>query len=1000
MKRSHLEECPFCNGHNCFSIDRAKGVYKCFQCEKGGDVFTFLESYHNIGTAEALRRAAAFAGVTLSEAKCRDIKFSVKERIFLEATEYYHAQARIVDTPLSSKECPGSNGNGGRQYLITQRGHREDVLKLMKAGWTDGGLTDHLRGKGFTDDELKASGLAKERKNNGMAYLSDYFIKGLAVFPHMDGGKVLHFTIKDPAKKFLYQLPNEYRAKEWRFYNQSVLYRFNEIIVVEGENDLLSVMDAGVIHGIGMIGQPSDDQIKSLKTACVGKHLYLWMDNDEDTERPLAKGKGYIRRICTALQEAKYNVRVIVYPEEFKDPDEYLRGRPGDIDRKKEIKRLQHEALDYITWEIREISRLEGLDKRLEALKDRKIFAALGDMVEAEKLVFIEKLEALGLTRKAIDEQIEISQELRSELEVYFLSLQNKREADPNRVASIIYKHIGKQGQFFRDRDGRVYLFYKHLIYEIGNNRPFNALMKRTTLLLPTKEPGRSVWESLASEAYNFGRHIDLASWISTDRSTDTIYVNLNSPNNVILKISKAGIEEIPNGLNPDGVLLKSSRKILPVNFLPDCEIRDGMAALRELIFENLACEMEQKYLVLCWFMTAFLLDFAPYMALMKFSGPTSSGKTTAAKLLSLLIYGNEHLGDSSTAAMYAVSSQNPLLIVDNLESEDMTKSGQKFFLLSATKGGKEKRTAGTETDTTEEMPKALVLITGIEPFTKSEMSNRTYDVEYSNKFKGEDFIEDEVIRQIIKRRDLIMSAIIKFIQKEILPNLHKRRDFITILKKDHRGHAKNRTDEFLSIMMLILEKLVRHIPFYGENDPYYGMEEEVGWGDAEIRKAWIEYQDAKAKETETMSSNIIKLLDGLIREYLMKMKDLGNDALEYDRDHEDQVYKYVHPEYTLELMKTKPEIKKDEREEEYVSTIIEFVATPKEIVYAFDRFCKNNGLRNPYSNASIFGERLKNDRHLLEKTGWELVSRKNVEPYWKIIKGVRFWKFRKTIVR
>jgi DNA primase len=75
-------------------------------------------------------------------------------------------------------------------------------------------------------------------------------------------------------------------------------------------------------------------------------------------------------------------------------------------------------------------------------------------------------------------------------------------------------------------------------------------------------------------------------------------------------------------------------------------------------------------------------------------------------------------------------------------------------------------------------------------------------------------------------------------------------------------------------------------------------------------------------------------------------------------------------------------------------------VATPKEIVYAFDRFCKNNGLRNPYSNASIFGERLKNDRHLLEKTGWELVSRKNVEPYWKIINGVRFWKFRKTIVR
>ena len=37
---------------------------------------------------------------------------------------------------------------------------------------------------------------------------------------------------------------------------------------------------------------------------------------------------------------------------------------------------------------------------------------------------------------------------------------------------------------------------------------------------------------------------------------------------------------------------------------------------------------------------------------------------------------------------------------------------------------------------------------------------------------------------------------------------------------------------------------------------------------------------------------------------------------------------------------------------------------------------------------------------HLLEKTGWELVSRPSVEPYWKVVKGQRFWKFRKTIVQ
>ena len=60
---------------------------------------------------------------------------------------------------------------------------------------------------------------------------------------------------------------------------------------------------------------------------------------------------------------------------------------------------------------------------------------------------------------------------------------------------------------------------------------------------------------------------------------------------------------------------------------MPDVSIREGMTALKEHIFDNLPCELEQRYLVLCWFITAFLLDYAPYMALMKFSGPTSSGK-------------------------------------------------------------------------------------------------------------------------------------------------------------------------------------------------------------------------------------------------------------------------------------------------------------------------------------------------------------------------------------
>jgi len=919
-----------------FSITDGSDRYHCFGCGANGDIFEIVQTLDHLDAIESLKKVAKAYGIELKPAKnskdSSKVNFTVKELIFLEAAKHYHENI---------------SNNGGRTYYIDQRGHKENVLAAMQAGWSEGDLVGYLRSKGYTDAQIKASGLAKERDIDGKTQLLDFFRKGLAVFPHSDKDKVLHFTMKDPEKKLAYQLPNESRLKEWRFYNQGALGKFNEVIVVEGENDLLSVLDADVQHVIGLIGQPADYQIKSLKTYCATKHLYLWLDND-------GGGKGFIRKICAELNRSN-NIRIVVYPDEFKDPDEYLREFEGD--RRKEIRRLQ---------------------------------------AEAEKLVYIEKLVALGFNAEAVEEQIEVNQDLRRELSIYFERVP-KKDADPNVVASIIYKHLGHSGRFFRDKMSDVYLLYQHFIYQIGNNRPFNALMKKSSGLLPTKEAGRSVWESLASEAYNAGRQIDLASWIHTDRNTDTVYINLNSPNSMILKVSKEGVTETPNGLNKEGVLLKSSKKILPMNFLPDADIQEGMTTLKELIFNNLTCGKEQRYLILCWMMSAFLLDFAPYMGLMKFSGPTSSGKTTAARLISLLIYGNEHLGDPSAAAAYAVSAQNPLLIIDNLEHDDFTKSIFKFLLLSATKGGKEKRTQGTDSETIQEQPKALVLITAIEPFTKEELINRTYDIDFSSKHKSDDFIEDEAIRTIIKKRDLIMSAILKFLQKDVLANLDKRKDFITILKKEHKGHSKARTDEFLATLMLMLEKVLRYIPYYEPEDFPYGSPDELSEAAKEIRHAWISYQDAKAKDTERSSNTIIKLLDGLMREYSMKMKGMKS---EYREDFEDDVFVFTHPEYMIEVVKTKAETLKDKQTGEvYIRARMEFIATSAEIVSALDTYCHHNGIKNPYEKAVVFTARLKNTEKTLGESGWKLIKNERLSPYFRIYEGHRFFKFTKEII-
>jgi DNA primase len=982
MKGKHLSECPFCGGHGCFSIDREKGLYKCFQCPAEGDVFTFLENYHNVDKAEALRKAASFAGVSLTEYAAKthaDPKLNTKERIFIEAAAYYHANALK---------------NGGKEYFLTSRGHKEASIEAMKCGWSDGGLVDHLTQKSFSDLEIKSSGLAKEITLGDSSKLLDFFGKGFAVFPHWEGGRVLHFTMKDPLKKHTYQLQAKARAKEWRFYNQGALSRFNEIIVVEGENDLLSVIDAGVSHVIGLIGQPSEEQIEALRRFCAKKHLYLWLDNDEDPEKPFLKGKGFIRKICSELA-GEQNVRVITYPEEFKDPDDYLRGFKGDV--KKEVRRLQLEAVDFTDWEISEIAKLDGLDNRLQALKGRRVFAALGEMAEIDRLVKSEKIEALGFTSKAIIEQIELNYELRVQLDRYRV-LNDKKNLDPIFIAEMIYQHLSKKGLFFKTKDHTAHLFYRHFTYEIAKNLPFNALMLEKTNLQHTMEPGRSVWDALASKTYISGRLIDVLSWIYTDRETDSVFVNLNQQNNKIIKLSADGIEEVDNGLNKESVLLDSPWKVRPFNFLPDARIDEGMEFLSDKILNNFACERENGYLIICMFISMFLFDFVPYLALAKFSGTSASGKTTAAKLLSLLIYGGEHLSvETSGPAMYRVATMNPLLVLDNLETDNITKTGLNFLLASATKGEKEKAQDGSSSKTVEQMPKALIISTAIEPFSKPELINRTFDIGFHDRYKNVDFIEDDVIRDITKNRNIILSGILKFIQKDILPGMGKRKEYVTILKKEYRNHSKDRTDEYLALLMLILEKLVKYVPYFKKDNPCYGM---IGEDD-DIRKFWIEYQDKKAKDTETSTSTILKILDGIIAEYIMKIKALEKPTMQTHGEYGD-VLIYQHPEYGLEMTKSMAESFTDENEDTYTRTYIEFVATSKDLVFAFDRFCRNNGIKNPYSSSGIFGVRLRNDLNLLKKGNWETIPnpKGGMDPYFKIVRGERFWKFKKTIVR
>jgi len=331
--------------------------------------------------------------------------------------------------------------------------------------------------------------------------------------------------------------------------------------------------------------------------------------------------------------------------------------------------------------------------------------------------------------------------------------------------------------------------------------------------------------------------------------------VNLQDQANRLARLGQGRVEVVPNGSNPDNVMLRMADKMAPINFDPGVNSREAVELFNRLVLEPLACEPENRLLLGCWILTAFFLDLTSEKALLKLSGHTGSGKTTAARLLSCLLYGEDHVESATVAYYYADAARNPYLICDNLETENMNPNVVQILLTVATGIAKGKRKGGTDSETVREKANCLVAITAIEPLTKPELINRTYDVEFPAMFKKNGFMQRAHLAELVRNRSRMLSGLFQLFAREVLPGLEERRQQVMIrLETLYPRHAKQRTDSFLTLMIVILEALLHVLE--PARDRVWDL---VGW--------WIQYQGRLAEETERDTNAGVYLLDALAKE-------------------------------------------------------------------------------------------------------------------------------------
>ena len=260
--------CPFHDEKTpSFNVTPARGLWYCFSCAEGGDVIKFVQKIDSLTFVEAVERLAGRAGIDLRYEQGGQVpgrEHSLRRRLIEahKAAAEFFAERLVAPAATPARE------------FLDQRGFTLADAERFGAGYAPAeweALTRHLRGRGFTDDELLAGGLAIQ----GQRGPRDRF-RGRLIWPIRDlTGDVIAFG----ARKLN---PDEDGAKYLNtpdtplFHKSSVLYgadlakreiaQRRQAVIVEGYTDVMACHLAGVPTAVATCGTSfGEDHVKILR---------------------------------------------------------------------------------------------------------------------------------------------------------------------------------------------------------------------------------------------------------------------------------------------------------------------------------------------------------------------------------------------------------------------------------------------------------------------------------------------------------------------------------------------------------------------------------------------------------------------------------------------------------------------------------------------------------------------------------------------------------------
>ena len=331
--RNYVALCPWHDDRRpSLQINPERQSWKCWVCDVGGDVFSFVMRREGVDFRQALEILADRAGIELrpTRGSAGATPGSAKDKRTLYQAMAW-AEKQFHECLLNAPEAAPA-----RAYLQA-RGISGESIKRYHIGFAPTGwqwLIDRARSTSYTQEVLQAVGLVALSSQSGRPF--DFF-RGRVMFPIRNpqkqtvafGGRVLPELADDRSGKYVNSVETMLFSKSDQLYGLDIAKDSlaqqrkldagtSNVIVVEGYTDVIMANQHGVDNVVAVLGTALGSRHIRLLRRYTDR-ITLVLDGDEAGQRRM-------NDILELFVAESVDLRILTLPE-GEDPCDFVQQR-------------------------------------------------------------------------------------------------------------------------------------------------------------------------------------------------------------------------------------------------------------------------------------------------------------------------------------------------------------------------------------------------------------------------------------------------------------------------------------------------------------------------------------------------------------------------------------------------------------------------------------------------------------------------------------------------